>query len=456
VGAVRVRRRQPEHALIPILVVLGGVGLAGAEVTVLRRSPSTPSRRRATVRPRRITPPRARRWRPHRPTVSWWAVAVALFWAATATPIYIRLNQRRNLVYGGNDQPAHIYFAQLFRLWPFRPSQPHFLLHLIVRLGWAPFGSHAATPVMDVVLIGATAVTGVGVFLWARADDVLGPSAAAGAAILVLWSESPTALVRRTVNLTTGHPFGVLHSWWTPTNAVALPSMLLLGAVLVGTIDERQTWWTRDEAIAGAVVVSMLAKPNVALCLVPAAFAMVVVRQGSRNLAVARRLLLWAVVPMGIVAAIQLEILRTLPPDLYNSGFVIAPFRLLRRYHVQDPLFWAVLLLPALVLAVGGRPLRSKVDVRLAFAALLTAVVQFSLFAESGTRADDGNWGLGVLFSFWFVYVVTARYGFAMVLGRNAADARPVSSRARVSLSVLASIYVIAGLFAGLNSMGVR
>lgn len=371
-----------------------------------------------------------------RPALAGWTRpgAVAVVWGLATAPVFARLDDPAALVMGANDQSAHVGWGADVELWPPSFPQPQIVFLLLVRLATIPFGRSSAGEAGVVVLVALSAWGGWCAQRFAASiGSRVGESAAAATAAILLFTETPWVLARRTTQLDAGDGALVLHLWATPSNALLLPMAVMLTGGCLHVLDRPGT---RSGLVLGAlVVVSMLAKPNAALVLVPAAIVMAAARR-RESLAT---LLVGGLIPMVVVGVAQVRLLET-TTGFERTGLRIAPLDQWRTSGADDPRFWLIVVPMAMLAAACWRAVRADRAVHLAAIAALVGVVQLLLLGETGFRADHANWAIGLHIAAVVLWLAVARHGVELLTSSMGGRARRVAVALAIGLGLVSGV----------------
>jgi len=375
---------------------------------------------------------------------------VTIAYAGIALSIGLHLLDYTVFVYGGNDLLPHSGFVQDLSFWPLYIPQPHFLLHVLARLVMLGMGGHDSDLAIEIVV---AALAGLGAWLLSGylADRARSSWWAVAGTAVVLVGETPYVFVQLPSEIRRGTGYFVLHLWATPTNAFLLPMTMLLMPRLLG---RGSTSVRAGIGLAALVMLSMVAKPNAPLVLVPAAFLVAALSAGGWPSFVHRMrfLVLSALVPMLGVAAIQFRFVSSLDPT-NNGGFRIAPLHEMELGGMLRPVAWIGLLLPFLfLLAAGGRWWRDG-SVQFGLAAMVVGLAQFALLGETGYRQDHANWGVSSYVGYLALTIVAVGYLLER-FSEPAADA-PGKVPRRIAGATMV-VMVLAGSMAWADSVGIR
>lgn len=305
----------------------------------------------------------------------------------------------RFTVLGINDYPLHISVTSDLSLFPLRIESPHLLLHAVGR-AVLPLVGRQWAPMVAVHLGLVVAVVAVTRVFTMSTDEFPPLPLGVASPLAALWFfiETPLLVALATGLVPDTTPIATVHWWGNPTWMVALPfAVLALPAIerafqAVGT---EQTELSRRAGIAGAVLaVGALAKPGLAVCLIPVMIPYCVVVEGLRG----RDLLRLAGPVCGpslLVLCWQMWFLATSDASRFSSGWTFDP--------IVEPVFgWgrfglAVVapLVPAVLVTVAtrGRWLRDR-PVRLMIWSLGAALVLMFTVSETGARAGHGNFAV--------------------------------------------------------------
>jgi hypothetical protein len=198
--------------------------------------------------------------------------------------------------------------------------------------------------------------------------------------------------------------------WHNPTGIFAMPFALL--AFLLGLRALEPPRLSAAALAGGAMVLSLLAKPNYVLAFAPCfAVALAVVlaratRAGRLGVPSALGQAAAAFGPAAAVLALQyLSVYRNGPSE--DGGVIFAPF--LAWSAVSPDILASVLLGIAFPLAVAVFYFRGVVrdpKLLLAWSVLGVAILQYALLAESGERLNHNNFGWGPVLANQVLFVV--------------------------------------------------
>jgi hypothetical protein len=401
---------------------------------------------------------RVRRVAAHPATRSW-AVGglIGLAWA----PVYWRLvnTSPAVAVLGINDFPLHLEVARDFSLVPFRTNAPHFLFHAVTA-AWSLVLSSSVAPV--VALSSATALSYVALVTLfeapSRAGERLSTSWAQWLALGYFFAETPTLLALFTGLIPSTSPLYTVHWWPNPTWLMALPFMFLtlplIERVIDDAVDERDS--SAGVMLGAVTVLGAIAKPGLALCLIPAlpVYALFVRRSGAVAF---RRLLLWCVLPGAAVIVWQTWFLGLSSASQFSSGWTIDPI-------VDAPFGWSNIgveffapFLPVVLAAVAtrGRFFRER-SVQLVLLCSTIAYPLMLFVRETDERAQHGNLAVPTQACMTLLIALAVRSlaqeASSAVRERSDAGRRPPALV--VVSAVVAAAFLAAGVLSLLDGVG--
>jgi hypothetical protein len=371
------------------------------------------------------------------------ATALGLVWA----PVYWRLvNASPTInVFGINDYPLHLEVARDFSLVPFRTNAPHFLFHAATA-AWDLIVSSAIAPILT--LSSATALSYVAVVVLFRQPSRGGVQlSAAGARVLALgyfMIETPALLALYWGAIPSTSPIYTVHWWPNPTWLVALPFMFftlpLIERVIDGAgggRDERAPWLLGIVTVLGAI-----AKPGLALCLVPALPVYLVLVRKAGALAL-RRAVTWCVVPGAAVIVWQTWFLGLSSASQFSSGWTIDPV-------VDAPFGWSnvgvMFFMPfvpvLLALGVGRGAFLRERSVQLVLLCTTFALPLMLFVRETDERAQHGNLAVPMQACMTLLVALAIRF-----LGQHAVSSWRRHRAEGVPLPTSTVISAVAGCF---------
>jgi hypothetical protein len=216
------------------------------------------------------------------------------------------------------------------------------------------------------------------------------------------------------------------NAWHNPTVIFAMPFCLLLFILGLQSLHQLRASWMAG--VGGVMVVSLLAKPNYALAFAPC-FAVAAGIVGWRERRAGRlstQDLVWrGAVALGpALAVLGLQYRGTFAAgQAADARVVFAPLAAWGGLMPVHTIPFAILLGLAFPLAVAVL-YRSKAvrepKLLLASAVLAVAILQYALLAETGPRAEHGNFGWGVLLANQVLFVACADF----LLRQPASNAR--------------------------------
>jgi hypothetical protein len=205
--------------------------------------------------------------------------------------------------------------------------------------------------------------------------------------------------------------------WHNPTTIFAMPFAVALFRVATRAIEG----FTLRVAVELAVVamLSVLAKPNYALALLPCV-AVVLALSPHSWIDKLLRLIAAFILPLALLWG-QAAVLVG-PKGNVGEEMLISPFEVWRHFSGNIPLSALVgIAFPlCIVLAYRGR-FAAEAPLKLAWMALGTGVLQYAVLIEGGERVMSGNWAWGMTFADHVLFLASCDF-----LLRQRADARKV------------------------------
>lgn len=391
------------------------------------------------------------RWGP----LAGWSLLVAAMWTPAFWLLCTELDDFTIL--GINDVPLHLDVVATTSLVPPVFESPHLLFHVAGRaLSW-PFGEPGGS--VAVMVLSVAGVCGVLARWFARPvgpGRALSAAAAAVVAAGYLFLETP-AVVARWLDVTgPDQPFYSIHWWANPTWLLALPFAFATFSLLEGVTADLRDGATvapaRLVGLAVVVVLGALAKPSLALVLLPVLPIHLAVSVGTSSWRRWGPVAVAVVVPCAVVVAWQTWFLAVAPASRFSSSWIIDP--------VVQPVFgWDATLHPAFylpLLPVGaalvltrGRFLREP-SVALALACGAVAVPLMLTVRETGERAGHGNFAVPAQTVLAVLVALSVR-SLAVLAVEAVRAQRPRPAWARASL-VVVGLLVLAFALGGVVS----
>lgn len=322
--------------------------------------------------------------------------------AAAVSPLLWRMWGGPGAYYlGVNDYTVHGETFRELQWWPFEVTAPHFLFHLVGRAVAVPLGERPGAVLTLAVAAAATYVAWTVAFA-ARSIDggpTLTRRQAAWFAVLPVVVETPTVLAMWAGVTPPDTRFMTIQLLYSPTWVASLPLWLAAVWMATGLGERLRTGDTTGWAVARAagplsavVALGVLAKPALALCLLPALPLHLRVHSRTTVADAARATL---VVAAPAVAIMSWQAWFMSGSELWANGFTFDP--------IAGPVygwrqcgwwFWVPFAWVAIATIVTrGRWFREPA-VRLSAWCFVVSVPIFTLFRETGERAQDGNLGL--------------------------------------------------------------
>jgi len=288
---------------------------------------------------------------------------------------------------GPVDYLAHVqWMPNTFRHW-WEPGIPHFLLHLIVRLVTAPFGTDDFRPGMLLAMVVLSGAFGAVLYryfwtsLWAwgaRRRTLV----AAALATAIAAAEAPTALF--------GWSYQNPPAFFLPMNMPHSPTSLggrvfAFGLFLLVVRLLRGDRGRYLAAVAPLAVASTFFKPYLSptLCAVAVVWALLHIAEpdGRRRL---RETVTRLAIPTGIAMIVQVVMPYPEVADVRTKrSIVIRPFHDLLMMDGGNPKFWTVLLVPLLAFALFRRRMIS-LEMRIALGCGAVALAIVTLLSMTG------------------------------------------------------------------------
>lgn len=346
---------------------------------------------------------------------------------------------------GENDLPGTLHEAGFMRLWPLRPSAPHFLLPALVR-ALAPVMAPATA--LCVVAALATAGAHVAAGLWvvddARSAAVGRWWGAAAVAVGLFVFESPLGLVTDS--------FSDVHHWASATDALSL-ALLAVWVWLVVHVGRRCGAGGdigRVVLATGLVgVLATLAKPSLMLVAwliggLYVLFPAPALRRPDRT-----RLAAAAGVALPVVATIAWQTwwLRSGDSPFDSaSGWTLHPLWMFGGSTPWTVWVPAVLLVPGLVWWACGNDVWRDGFFRLAAALWVASLGPTLLLQETGAQRLDGNFTVGTRLALWLLVAASLRIAARRFLGSGVNDHRPATAPVWIALAVVLMLGAAAGV----------
>lgn len=249
---------------------------------------------------------------------------------------------------------------------------------------------------------------------------------------------------------------GIVHQWsmltgfipvnlyHNPTVITMLPYAFIL-AVIVPYIflqPVRSRIWVISSAIA--VMLSLIAKPNYGLALLPA-LGIFAVRQLILRRPVDWRWLILGVFLPGIFVLAAQYILAFLQDADRGSGIIVQPFLFvlssndLAGWTIVVIKFFLSVLFPLSVLTLYFDAVRKDLRLVLAYITFGVAAGMFYLLAESGVRQPDRNFTWGIMTTLLIIFV------FSVAIFMRETNFQFTSWRSRVCGAIY-GLHVVSGL----------
>jgi hypothetical protein len=303
---------------------------------------------------------------------------------------------------------------------------PHFAFHwaTIAAAAVLPGSSFVGAGIAVAVVAQATTAAIAAWFLHSSVPPDERPrwwtQSAVGAALAVLFAGPVNVFTVGSTNLYHGYIVGA--AYHNPTTLFAKPFAVGLFILVAARLTR-----ARGAPLAGSAFVSVtaltvlacIAKPSLPIALIPAALLLAL--WWRRDLV--RHLLLACAVPAAAVLWWQHAVLAG---GELGGGIAWAPLDVLGTY--SDHLGVKLVLSLLFPLAVVGlcRGALDDMGLRLAWLTFIVAALPLYLLAETGPRADDGNFAWGAQLAVLVLYLASARVVLERV-ARGQVDRRSVS-----------------------------
>ncbi|MDH3348517.1 MAG: hypothetical protein OEM02_10535 [Desulfobulbaceae bacterium] len=221
--------------------------------------------------------------------------------------------------------------------------------------------------------------------------------------------------------------------WHNPTTIVSMP----LAALLFFQYSKmREDLNVKDTIITSAMLIgNTLIKPNYTLIFIFVIGADMIFRMLKGD---ARKALITiSITSIPLILVMACLYLQTYGDNINDtSGVQIKPFEVWLRYSPN--IFASLLLSLAYPIIAAVSILRKKVwtsELSIAWAALIIAVLQFSLFSEGGQRWTDANFVWGCHITLFILFLVTTKVFFSIS-----------ESREKLLGKAILSLHAIAGI----------
>jgi hypothetical protein len=194
--------------------------------------------------------------------------------------------------------------------------------------------------------------------------------------------------------------------WHNPTSIFAMPFVIALYWVSVRSLTD----FSRKTAAGVGIlmVLCILAKPNYALALSPC-MGLVFLEQRLPIVDKTLRLMAAFLLPVGVL--LVQAVLLVGSKGSTGEEMVVAPFEVWGQYSQNIPASVFVgIVFPLCVLLLYRGRFQDELGLKLAWAVLGTAVLQYSLFIESGARTMAGNWSWGTVFADHVLFLASCEY----------------------------------------------
>jgi hypothetical protein len=235
----------------------------------------------------------------------------------------------------------------------------------------------------------------------------------AGVVALALLLATPiTLLTASASNFYFGYvEFNTAHN---PTIVMLKPIALLLFAFTVSVVSGSTRLSARSLGIGILLVfLSLIAKPNFALILLPVLLAVAAYRLYRRDIDNLKAVLIVLVLPMIVLLAMQ-YVLMYVFVDTSGSGIAFAPLASVRLF--EDSIrklgikFVLSLAFPLAVYVLYLRQARRDLPLNLGWLLFLAGAAQMYLLIEQGDRAEHGNFWWSAQIGLFVLFVVSALF----------------------------------------------
>ncbi|MDX2161380.1 MAG: hypothetical protein SF162_08665 [bacterium] len=209
----------------------------------------------------------------------------------------------------------------------------------------------------------------------------------------------------------------VLKPFTLPLFLVASRSVLLPHTAYVYTASGFQIGFT-----AALSVVALFAKPSFTLVLLPALIVAAMYQRVRGERVEWRWFILGFVLPSVIGLAVQYAL--TFGGAESGSSIAFAPFAYINRFLGDNPAAVVIALIgslayPGVVYIAYRAAARGDALLNVAWIALVFALVQYYFLAETGSRANDGNWVWGAHAAMFVLYTVSTAFVLRQVTARD-------------------------------------
>jgi hypothetical protein len=312
---------------------------------------------------------------------------------------------------GGTDHSSHIVFIRGNAILPY----PFFRWTVLaLALGEDRHLGPAAAAAVTL----ATAVTAglSGLYLSARSNRST-PLVTALCVLLALAMPLPSwyqleHILRRVADLTWEPGNGLYRGqitpnvWHNPTTIFAMQFTVGLFWVSARALTDLRL--KVAAAVGVMMVLALLAKPNYVLALAPC-LGLALLAQPLPVVPKTLRLVATFFLPVAVLMA-QAAILVG-PKKTIGEEMVVAPYALWSQYsdNIPGSALAGIVFPLSVVLLYAGR-FREEPDLKLAWAVLGMAVLQFALLAEAGERFLAGNWGWGMIFADHVLFLASCEF----------------------------------------------
>jgi hypothetical protein len=316
-----------------------------------------------------------------------------------------------------SDYQGHIQFTvTILQDHVFSRAHILFQLLLIGVSGLLPIGLSGAAILVAVVVYTITALILYRMIRAALAGTGWLPSlVSAGVALALLLVTPVTLLTLPEHNLYFGYVgINVLHN---PTMVMLKPFALLLFAVTIHLLSHRLRVTARTVALVVLLILlSVIAKPNFVLVLLPTLLVVVAYRFYRRERADLKTVILLLIVPMIVVLALE-YVFMYIFIDSQNGGgggILFAPLLTIYVYDRQVALlpikFLLSILFPLTVTLLYRQQAFKDLSLRLAWLIFVIGAAQMYLFAEGGDRLRDGNFWWSAQIGLFILFVASALF----------------------------------------------
>jgi hypothetical protein len=387
-----------------------------------------------------------------------WALAALA--GLAASPIYWRLvNDDPAAKYLGiNDYDIHITSVRSISFVPLRFDVPHFTFHMSSALLARVVGFRLG-PVIILALASAATFGLVALLLQQPTREGLRLSAGQAEGATLLWGllETPTILLMYLGALAPTTRFMTVHNLYSPTWVTALPfsilTMLLVDRLLrrwrgSGRVAPVDAW-----LVSTALFATSVAKPALALCLLPGLLLYFLVARAPLRVVVPMMVRIGG--PTAALVAWQTWFLASGKSQVWVDHFRLDPIGgpvygwSQARWAFWLPLAWVALA----AWATRGRFFLDRL-VQLVLCCTVFAVAIFLLFVEAGERAGHGNLGVPLQLCGTFLLLLATRSICASAVEvwrcRSSADFPPWF----MAGTLVAMLFVASGLLSYADTLG--